>query len=83
VHEVKIHGEYYPVKAHIEDIRTMSSHADQEGIIKWLSGITKRPDTIFINHGEPDASNALRLKIEKIFGWQVIIPQLEDQFQIG
>lgn len=83
VHEVKIHGEYYPVKAHIEDIRTMSSHADQEGIIRWLSGITKRPDTIFINHGEPDASNALRLKIEKIFGWQVIIPQLEDQFQIG
>jgi metallo-beta-lactamase family protein len=82
VHEVKIHGEYYPVRAHIEDIRTMSSHADQEGIIRWLSGISGKPDTIFINHGEPKSSDALRVKIENIFGWNVIQPQLEDDFKI-
>ncbi len=82
VHEIKIHGEYYPVRAHIEDIRTMSSHADQAQIIDWLSGLQKDPSCIFINHGEPKSSDALRIKIKDTFGWEVKIPQLEDTFQL-
>ncbi len=82
VHEIKIHGEYYPVRAHIEDIRTMSSHADQAQIIDWLSGLQKDPACIFINHGEPKSSDALRIKLQDTFGWKVVIPQLEDVFQL-
>lgn len=80
--EVKIHGEYYKVRAHIEDIRTMSSHADQAQIIHWLSGLTTKPSRIFINHGEPKASEALRLKISETYGWDVVVPQLEDKFDL-
>lgn len=82
-HEIKIHGEYYPVKAHIEDIRTMSSHADQAQIINWLSGIEKQPECVFINHGEPHASDALRVKIHETFGWKVVVPQLDDNFPLN
>ena len=81
-HEVKIHGEYYPVRAHIEDVRTMSSHADQAQIINWLSDLEKQPECIFINHGEPKSSTALRDKIQEHFGWKVEIPQLEDEFML-
>lgn len=81
-HEVKIHGEYYRVKAHIEDIRTMSSHADQAQIINWLGGLKKQPKKIFINHGEPHSSNALRVKLQNTFGWEVVTPQLEDIFPL-
>lgn len=81
-HEIKIHGEYYPVRAHIEDIRTMSSHADQAQIINWLSGLTKKPECVFINHGEPISANALKLKIHDVYGWNVVVPQLEDKFQL-
>lgn len=82
-HEIKIHGEYYPVKAHIEDIRTMSSHADQAQIINWLSGIKKQPECVFINHGEPHSSDALRVKIHETFGWKVVVPQLDDNFPLN
>ncbi len=81
-HEIKIHGEYYPVKAHIEDVRTMSSHADQAQIIDWLSGIKNKPARVFINHGESKSSDALRIKIHDTFGWDVVIPQLEDIFDL-
>lgn len=81
-HEVKIHGDYYPVRAHIEDIRTMSSHADQAQIIDWLSGLKKQPECVFINHGEPQSSYALKLKLQKVFGWKVITPRLEDVFSL-
>jgi len=81
-HEVKIHGQYYSVRAHIEDVRTMSSHADQKQIINWLSGIKNKPARVFINHGEAKSSDALRVKIQDTYGWNVIIPQLEDKFSI-
>lgn len=80
--EVKIHGEYYPVRAHIEDIRTMSSHADQGQIIHWLSALTEKPKAIFINHGEPKSSEALKEKIQETYDWNVIVPQLEDIFEL-
>ena len=82
VHEIKIHGEYYPVRAHIEDIKTMSSHADQEQIIDWLSGIKNVPSCVFINHGEPKSSDALRKKIRNTYGWDVKVPKLEDKFDL-
>ena len=82
VHEIKIHGEYYPVRAHIEDIRTMSSHADQGQILDWLSGLENKPSKVFINHGEPQSSDALRIKIRDTFGWDVEVPQLEDKYTL-
>lgn len=81
-HEIKIHGKYFPVRAHIEDIRTMSSHADQAQIINWLSGLTNKPECVFINHGEPKSSDALRVKIQDTYGWKVVIPQLESEFSL-
>lgn len=80
--EIKIHGEYYPVRAHIENIRTMSSHADQEMILDWLSGIDKPPEKVFINHGEPKASEALAKRIKDTLKWDVLVPEMENIFQL-
>ena len=82
VDEIKIHGEYYPVRAHIENIRTMSSHADQEMIVEWLSGLQNSPRKIFINHGEPRSSEALARKLRDVFNWDVIVPEQENIFPL-
>ena len=80
--EVKIHGKYYKVKATIEHIHTMSSHAGQDEIISWLSAIKSTPKKVFIVHGEPQSASALRLKIKDTLGWQCTIPQLMDSFNL-
>ncbi len=80
--EIKIHGKYYKVKATIEHIHTMSSHADQREIINWLSGITKKPKEVFIVHGEPHSSDALRVKIKDELGWTCKIPRLLEKFEL-
>jgi metallo-beta-lactamase family protein len=80
--EVKIHGKYYKVKATIEHIHTMSSHAGQDEIISWLSAIKDKPKQVFIVHGEPQSASALRLKIKDTLGWQCTIPQLMDSFNL-
>ncbi|NJO88098.1 MAG: MBL fold metallo-hydrolase [Chloroflexia bacterium] len=82
-HEIKIEGKYYPVRATIESIGTLSSHADQQDILKWLEKIKIQPQKVFIAHGEPQAANALRVKLQDTYKWNSIeIPQLFDEFEI-
>lgn len=75
VDKVKIHGEYFPVRAEIVLQDSLSAHADYEEILKWLQNFTKAPKGVFITHGEPLAANALRLKIQNQLGWKCHVPE--------
>lgn len=74
VKEIKIHGEYYPVKARIEFISNLSAHADYEEILEWLRGFETAPKKTFIVHGEPIAADAMRLHIEEKLHWRAEVP---------
>lgn len=80
--EVKIHGQYVPVRAKIETLFDLSAHADQIEIIQWLTNFKKAPKAIFIVHGEPQASDNLRLKIKDTFGWPCVVPQAMSRHQL-
>ncbi|RMA58770.1 MBL fold metallo-hydrolase RNA specificity domain-containing protein [Ulvibacter antarcticus] len=81
-HELKFFGKYYPVKAQIHHIESLSAHADQAGILDWLSEIKNSPESTFLIHGEATAQQALRVKLIDTFGWQVSIPKLYDTIEI-
>ena len=72
--EIKIHGEYYPVRARVEFISNLSAHADYAEIIDWLRGFEAAPKKTFIIHGEPLAADAMRLHVEEEMHWRTIVP---------
>ncbi len=76
--EIKFFGKYFPVKATIKSLESLSAHADQDEILNWLSKIKNIPEQVFLIHGEPKASDALRTKIKDVYGWQVNIPKLYE-----
>jgi metallo-beta-lactamase family protein len=76
--EIKIHGQYYPIKARIKEIGGLSAHADQSELITWLRGFKSTPQHIYLVHGEPCAQEALRVKIKDELHIEAIIPQ-QDQ----
>jgi metallo-beta-lactamase family protein len=78
VHEIRFFGKYYPVKATIKTIESLSAHADQNDLLHWMSNIKNIPETVYLIHGEPTALDAFRSKIENTYGWHVKIPQLTD-----
>jgi metallo-beta-lactamase family protein len=80
--EIKLHGRYFVVKATIEHITTMSSHADQKELLSWMSKITNKPEKVFIVHGEPHSADALRVKIQHEFGWDCTIPSFMEKVPI-
>ncbi|MEO5970195.1 MAG: MBL fold metallo-hydrolase [Bdellovibrionia bacterium] len=80
--ELKIHGQYVPIKARVEEITGLSAHADQFEILNWLGKITCAPKTTFIVHGEPQASDTLRVKIKDKLSWNVSIPRYLEKITL-
>ncbi|MCA0133380.1 MBL fold metallo-hydrolase RNA specificity domain-containing protein [Winogradskyella alexanderae] len=81
-HEIKFFGKYYPVKAQIEHIESLSAHADQGELLDWLGQIKNIPEQVYLIHGEPNALNAFRVKLQTVFKWAVKTPKLTDVEQL-
>lgn len=79
---VKIHGEHIPVQAKVESISGFSGHADYDEILAWLMGFNKPPEQTFLVHGEPEAAAALKEKIQQQFGWNVVVPEFGQGFEL-
>lgn len=76
--EIKIHGEYVNALASIEEISTLSAHADQRDMLQWLKHFESPPKKVFIVHGEPQGSDALRVRIQDMLKWKCKIPKLNE-----
>ncbi len=73
--EIKIHGEYVPVKASVEFISNLSAHADYAEILDWLRGFESAPRKTFIVHGEPLAADGMRRHIEEQLHWRTEVAE--------
>jgi metallo-beta-lactamase family protein len=80
--QIKIHGELVPVNAHIESIGSLSAHADCGEIMRWLGGFKRPPRKTFVVHGEVGSAIALRDRIVKEWGWDVVIPTYKEIMQL-
>jgi len=65
---VKVHGEYVPVRCRVEHLDMMSAHADQQELLDWVRALDPLPQGVLLNHGEPEASEALRRRIDDELG---------------
>lgn len=74
VTELKMHGKFIPVKAHIAKVESFSVHADADEIIEWL-GKAPKPKKIFVIHGEQGAQEAMANRLVSDLGWNAIVPK--------
>lgn len=81
-HEIKIFGKYYQVKAKIECIESLSAHADQQELLNWMEHIKNIPEKIFLIHGEPSASDTLRVKLKDVYNWNATIPKFNETVEV-
>lgn len=70
------------VNATIRNLQTMSSHADEPKLLRWLKHI-KGVKKVFLTHGEDPQRNALSQKIKTSLGiYDVTMPQLDDEVML-
>ena len=80
--ETKIYGQWLPINAEIAELPMLSAHADSDELMRWLSGFQRAPRRVFVVHGEADASEALRERIQRELGWSVCVPLQGQEFEL-
>ncbi|MEZ7497629.1 MBL fold metallo-hydrolase [Flavobacterium sp. Arc3] len=80
--EVKIYGKYYPVEANILEIEGLSAHADQKGLLSWLSALENKPKKVFLVHGENKPADELRIKVKEVYGFDCSVPLMGQEFEL-
>jgi metallo-beta-lactamase family protein len=80
--EVKIHGEYVPVRAQVSHLEVFSGHADADEVLEWLRGFEAPPRQTFVVHGEPQAADALRTRVQDELRWRARVPPQGGRFDL-
>jgi len=79
---IRIHGQDIAVRAEVVQLSSMSGHADADELMQWLARLSQRPKRVFVAHGEPSASDALRHRIEMELHLDAFVPDYRDQFEL-
>ncbi|UQE74284.1 MBL fold metallo-hydrolase [Gordonia sp. PP30] len=80
---LKLYGEWVPINARIEDLHMFSAHADGDELIRWMTGFTRAPAQSFIVHGEPNAADSLRLRMQRELGWEASVSVPNRVYSLG
>ncbi len=63
---VTLDDKRYDIRARIHTISGYSAHADQKNLVNFIKRMRKRPKHVRLVHGESEAQQTLRAKLEKL-----------------
>lgn len=81
--EVKVLGQWIPVRCNTARIGGFSAHADWQEVIRWLQEMPAPPRSVFVTHGEVGSATAMAQHIRERFGWTVEVPEHGQQFELS
>lgn len=80
---LRIFGQQIPINAEVIAMESFSGHADSEELLAWMRPAANPPRMTYITHGEPDAADTLRGRIEHELGWRCRVPEHLDRVELG
>lgn len=81
--KVRIFGEEITVNSRIEMIEGFSGHADRDGLIGWIGNFRRKPENIFVIHGEEESMYDFSRMINEEMNMATIIPERGDSFMLS
>lgn len=81
--QMKLFGETVDVRAHIMTLAGMSGHADKNGLIDWVQGFEKKPDRVFIVHGEDSVTLSFADCLHDEYGFETYAPYSGTVFDLA
>ncbi|MDD2971826.1 MAG: MBL fold metallo-hydrolase [Lachnospiraceae bacterium] len=80
--EVKLFGETIEVRAKIQTLAGLSGHADKNGLLEWIEGFQKKPERVFVVHGEDQVCVSFTECLEKEHGFSAFAPYSGTRFDL-
>ncbi|MBQ6662208.1 MAG: MBL fold metallo-hydrolase [Firmicutes bacterium] len=82
VETVTLFGEEIQVRAEIHNLEGFSGHADQNGLFAWISHFVKRPQQLFLVHGEQESKEAFAELLHEKLGMDAIVVQGNSEYEL-
>ncbi len=80
--EVRLFGETIGVNAEITKMSSISSHADDHGLLRWVASFDPKPTRVFVNHGDEGACETLAARLTSEQGQQATAPYSGDAWEL-
>ena len=80
--DISLFGEVIHVEAEIYNLEGFSGHADQNGLMAWISGFEQKPHQVFLVHGEEDSKEALAALIREKLKMNVIPVMGNSEYEL-
>jgi metallo-beta-lactamase family protein len=80
--QVRILGQFYPVKIKIEKIEAFSAHAGMNDLERWLNNFKSPPKHVFLTHGEEQPIQSLMNYIRSKGEWEVSAPIYLEEYDL-
>jgi metallo-beta-lactamase family protein len=72
---LRIHGQDVPVRAEVVQLHSGSAHADANQLMAWLGAMPTPPQQVYVVHGDADAADRLRHRINCELKWPATTPE--------
>lgn len=79
---VSLFNEKIVVEAEICTLHGTSGHADQKGLLSWLGNFEKKPEIVFVNHGDDASVVAFSGLLREEYGIHAEAPFSGTQFDL-
>lgn len=76
--EVRIFGEFVPVRARVHTLGGFSAHAGQTDLLRWFAAVAPARPQVALTHGEDRSREPLAKLIRQRHGLPVRLPRLGD-----
>lgn len=80
---IRIFGDDVAVNAEVALLPGMSAHADAPQLMRWMASMPTPPRKVFLTHGEPEAADQLRQRVERELGWEAGVPRMGQTVELG
>ena len=80
---VKLFGEEIDVKAEICRLPGISGHADNNGLIRWISSFEEKPKKVFVVHGEETVCEVFTNRLRDKLGLDAYAPYSGAEFDLA
>ena len=72
---IRMHGKDLPVRAEIVQLSSASAHADANQVVAWLGQMSQPASQVYVVHGENQAADVLRQRIERELHLRAVVPE--------
>ena len=81
--EVRLFGETIEVKAKIDKFIGISGHADKDGLLRWVDSFAKKPQKVFVVHGEDSVTENFASLLRNEYCLNAIAPYTGSVYDLA